>query len=716
MYNNNQNQSFRSNNQNYSNHQVDGRNNYSQNDINEGYVMTSGIYDNHPQELEFSTSSGIYDYSYVNNNKNISYNNNYNINNNNNSFNYMNNVNQNYYQNNMTSNNQNISQNNNINSRQIINRNQQEMINRHQNNFIPNTQRNYNQNNIPNNQRSYFNNNNQNLENSRPPMHRRFTQNAPKLKEHFNNNYYPNTQRNYNQQYNNNYENNQESHNRRNSLNCPQNVNNYNSNNRQQCYNNNINNNNYQRNYNTSQQFNNSKNMNNMNSNMNNNQNNYNNNFNNNIDNLSRDLKNNLNLRENNNINQNATNNNYNRNDNSNNFSNKQPINNYNQNRLSYKKLEEKKIESPKNNIIEEEDQDKLFDMNAKIDGLDNDINITETIIIPRNKDNNNKIVIINKDDNKKEEKKEENKNNSPNKNKPNDNNNQKPDFLKKINDFIKNEENLEKKTIKIIEEEKKKNKNNENKEEIKFRDDDPFNPEKVEMVESLFKGESIFESVHISEDLPKDIHIHALSDEPLSNDKCTICLNDKSCEKGYKCSLCPLIICDQCASMIRTNHFSNDKHKHPMCLLNEDNCKCNVCKKNLISEKNFYFNCKKCNYNICLKCYYPQRNEEKEEEEESLHEHPLEYVSNLKISNCKSCKKELSPGYKCCSCDFGLCKKCYNNFNFYKKRKGLHEHPLFLTDRKNWKCKICESKFKEKLSFYCKKCSFDICIECFLE
>ena len=185
---------------------------------------------------------------------------------------------------------------------------------------------------------------------------------------------------------------------------------------------------------------------------------------------------------------------------------------------------------------------------------------------------------------------------------------------------------------------------------------------------------------------------------------------------KENKCSLCPLIICDQCASMIGTNHFSNDKHRHPMCLLNEDNCKCNVCKKDLISEKNFYFNCKKCNYNICLKCYNPQRKEEKDEEEESLHEHPLEYVSNLKISYCKSCKKELSPGYKCSTCDFGLCEKCFNNFNYYKKRKGLHQHQLFLTDRNNWKCKICETKFKEKLSFYCEKCSFDICIECFLE
>ena len=353
---------------------------------------------------------------------------------------------------------------------------------------------------------------------------------------------------------------------------------------------------------------------------------------------------------------------------------------------------------------------DKRFDVNVKINGLDDDINITETIIIPRNKDNNNKIVIINKDDNKKQEKKEEN-----------NNNNQKPDFLQTINNFIKNEENSEKKTIKNKDDENNNknnnNKNNENNDEFNFRDDDPFNPKKVEMVESLFKGGSIFESGHISEDLPKDIHNHALSDEPLSNDKCTICLDNKSCEKGYKCSLCPLIICDQCASLVRTNHFSNEKHRHPMCLLNEDNCKCNICKKDLISEKNFYFNCKKCNYNVCLKCYYPQRKEEKdEEEEESLHEHPLEYVSNLKISYCKSCKKELSPGYKCHNCDFGLCKKCYNNFNYYKKRKGLHEHPLFLTDRNNWKCKICESKFKEKLSFYCSKCSFDVCIECFLE
>ena len=98
--------------------------NYSQTEPNEGYIMNSGIYDFNPKELEYSTSSGIYDYSSVNSNKNISFNNNYNnFNNNSNSFNYMNN-NKNYYQNNnMISSNQNFNQNNNNNSRQFVSRN-----------------------------------------------------------------------------------------------------------------------------------------------------------------------------------------------------------------------------------------------------------------------------------------------------------------------------------------------------------------------------------------------------------------------------------------------------------------------------------------------------------------------------------------------------------------------------------------------------------------
>ena len=93
--------------------------------------------------------------------------------------------------------------------------------------------------------------------------------------------------------------------------------------------------------------------------------------------------------------------------------------------------------------------------------------------------------------------------------------------------------------------------------------------------------------------------------------------LKKKTCQRGYKCNLCPLIICDQCSSMIRINHFSNNKHEHPLCITNEDNCYCNNCKKQVdINDNynNFYFNCKKCNINICLNCYYQERQSAKNE------------------------------------------------------------------------------------------------------
>ena len=149
------------------------------------------------------------------------------------------------------------------------------------------------------------------------------------------------------------------------------------------------------------------------------------------------------------------------------------------------------------------------------------------------------------------------------------------------------------------------------------IEDDIPFMNGQADN-DSLFPAESaIFESVQMPEDLPKEVHNHVLSEESLSEEICNICLKKKTCQRGYKCNLCPLIICDQCSSMIRINHFSNNKHEHPLCITNEDNCYCNNCKKQVdINDNynNFYFNCKKCNINICLNCYYQERQSAKNE------------------------------------------------------------------------------------------------------
>ena len=234
---------------------------------------------------------------------------------------------------------------------------------------------------------------------------------------------------------------------------------------------------------------------------------------------------------------------------------------------------------------------------------------------------------------------------------------------------------------------------------------------------DSIFPVTSIQNSIQIKEDFPADFHIHPLEKESLFLDTCSICLKQMSSPAGYKCQICALIICNDCAEYIKVNHLSHNKHEHDLSILNEGKCHCNKCKKN-VDASNFYLICQKCGYNLCLNCYYPERNDKStlgQEDYTPVHEHPLELVRDLNYSYCQLCEKNIKDGYKCYNCDLVLCQACSKNINSRKARKELHMHKVFLTIRRNWKCEICSREFKEKISLYCDKCSTDFCIDCFL-
>lgn len=285
--------------------------------------------------------------------------------------------------------------------------------------------------------------------------------------------------------------------------------------------------------------------------------------------------------------------------------------------------------------------------------------------------------------------------------------------------------------------EEKDNNKNNmneenKNKEEKKREDEDEF-PFLIKNKTISSLNEELDESAQMLEDFPKDIHNHPLIKQSFQNEKCEICLNQKTSENGYKCQKCQLIICEECASKIRYNYYySNTKHQHSLFLSNEDDCKCNNCKKKLICKKDFYFYCKECTFYICLKCYYPERNEEiekegekveeneddneyEEEEDEPMHNHPLKNISKQKDLKCKLCCNEIEAGYKCIYCELSLCQECSSFIYCHKKRRDLHNHSLFLKVGIDWKCEKCKTSFKEKISFNCTDCSLYYCIDCIL-
>ena len=309
----------------------------------------------------------------------------------------------------------------------------------------------------------------------------------------------------------------------------------------------------------------------------------------------------------------------------------------------------------------------------------------------------------------------------------------------KKNNDQQKNN-NKEKKastnentaSIKTNNESKNINKNEDNEinsdinEELEEKELD-YNNDMIKCLDGEVGTDSDCESMQIYDELPRDIHNHPFNKEPLSNERCIMCLCEKSCEEGYKCKECPMILCQDCSSMIVINYYGNKKHEHPLSISNKDSFKCNNCKKKIFNKKHFYFYCNKCNFYMCLKCYYPERKGEDEEElddddngdsdeDEPMHNHPLKNISKSRQFICKLCGNDIDIGYKCINCDLNLCQGCANFIYSHKKRKNLHEHSLYLTVETDWKCEKCKKNFKEKICFNCIKCSLYYCVICFFE
>ena len=109
----------------------------------------------------------------------------------------------------------------------------------------------------------------------------------------------------------------------------------------------------------------------------------------------------------------------------------------------------------------------------------------------------------------------------------------------------------------------------------------------------------------------------------------------------------------------------------------------------------------------------------------ESLHEHYANYIEILNEC-CKICLKKFDGqpgykyGYKCGECPLIYCLECANKIVSGPKNKSVHDHPLFLKDRGNnrWKCDKCQSVYdgKDKASFNCRGCDFDVCNACYLK
>jgi len=97
-------------------------------------------------------------------------------------------------------------------------------------------------------------------------------------------------------------------------------------------------------------------------------------------------------------------------------------------------------------------------------------------------------------------------------------------------------------------------------------------------------------------------------------------------------------------------------------------------------------------------------------------HDHPINYHPYLN-EECKLCKEKIvnEPGYKCGICSFSLCHKCSNKIFCEGKHRDFHFHPLILLNNSFWTCDICKKNNRKGDSFCCKKCKFNICINCYI-
>jgi hypothetical protein len=266
----------------------------------------------------------------------------------------------------------------------------------------------------------------------------------------------------------------------------------------------------------------------------------------------------------------------------------------------------------------------------------------------------------------------------------------------------------------------------------------------------------------------PESAHEHPLNYIEQLNDQCKICMKGIEGKEGYKCNSCEIVLCFNCSNKIFYGKKKKSAHCHPLALKPRDGWKCDLCQNIYQGVASFY--CKKCDFDVCEKCYledggytyqqegythqqggypqqqgsYPQQQGSYPQQQggytyqqggypqqqggytqqqggyqkqpESAHEHPLNYSQQLN-EQCNICMQNIrgQQGYKCNSCNIVLCLNCANRVFYGNKKKSAHYHPLALRLRESWKCDICQIIYRGRASFYCKQCDFDACDKCYL-
>ena len=251
---------------------------------------------------------------------------------------------------------------------------------------------------------------------------------------------------------------------------------------------------------------------------------------------------------------------------------------------------------------------------------------------------------------------------------------------------------------------------------------------------------------------------------------ECVKCLKEKkNYEPKYHCSLkeCKFNICQTCIEnnskypltdfthkQISLYKYKFSCHNHPLlyCRSSRYNNNLNLWSCNLchltFTNRIWSFYCTYCDFDLCLIC---GRKIIPEDYQDHLlngygikineHEHTLIFLINNKNWNCSLCSKSFNSNiakFYCSLCDYNVCKSCKDKINNEPKNTNLnealknyfgsdcietkkHRHSLIYCNTSRtenetyWNCNECGTKYPpQSWSFYCTKCDYDLCYNCF--
>ena len=114
------------------------------------------------------------------------------------------------------------------------------------------------------------------------------------------------------------------------------------------------------------------------------------------------------------------------------------------------------------------------------------------------------------------------------------------------------------------------------------------------------YGGPAYAQQGNYQQNLPDSCHEHPLDYDQNLRAQCKVC--HQGGRAGYKCSQCPLVLCNDCAQNIFYGNKARQVHNCPLALRSRNAWKCDVCKQSFKDTASFY--CKKCDFDACSRCY----------------------------------------------------------------------------------------------------------------